>query len=148
MCTTALIFLRKPKRYTFQVDNDTNGRRLQKELIKIFTPEKCKIISLEGLFKHDGEPCKDANDVLIAYGKERLKSLYNDAQDVKVDGVFDCSDFSNEIIDSYRNGQPRGTTTYFKQVDEHWTHRMGEVTIWSGYNNEGKIFISKTSCFY
>lgn len=125
------------------VDNDTNGRRLQKELIKIFTPEKCKIISLEGLFKHDGEPCKDANDVLIAYGKERLKSLYNDAQDVKVDGVFDCSDFSNDIIDSYRNGQPRGTTTYFKQVDEHWTHRMGEVTIWSGYNNEGKSLFLK-----
>jgi twinkle protein len=125
------------------VDNDTNGKRLQRELIKIFTAEKCKIISVDGLVKHDGEPCKDANDVLIAYGKDKLRELYETAKDVKVDGIFECSDFEEEILYAFRNGQQRGTTTYFDSVDNHWTHRMGEVTIWSGYNNEGKSLFLK-----
>ena len=125
------------------VDNDANGRRLQKELIKIFTAEKCKIISYDGYVKHNGEPCKDANDVLVAYGKEALKKIYKEAKDVKIEGIFQCEDFTNDILDAYRNGQPRGTTTYFPEIDEHWTHRMGEVTIWSGYNNEGKSLFLK-----
>lgn len=125
------------------VDNDVNGRRLQKELIKIFTAEKCKIISYDGYVKHNGDPCKDANDVLVAYGKDALKTIYKEAKDVKIDGIFQCEDFNNEIIDAYKNGQPRGTTTYFPEIDEHWTHRMGEVTIWSGYNNEGKSLFLK-----
>ena len=125
------------------VDNDDNGKRLERELIKIFTAEKCKIVSFNGLVKGNGEPCKDANDVLLSYGREKLITLYNEAKDVKVEGVFDCNDFESEILYNYRNGQPRGTTTYFADIDQCWTHRLGEVTIWTGYNNEGKSLLLK-----
>ena len=125
------------------VDNDENGKRLQNELIRIFTADKCKIISFAGLIKGNGEPCKDANDVLLAYGKEKLIECYNAAEDVKADGIFDCNDFKQQILDDYKNGQPKGTTTYFPELDKCWTHRMGEVTIWSGYNNEGKSLFLK-----
>ena len=125
------------------VDNDPNGQRLQKELIRMFTAEKCKIISFDGLSKHNGEQCKDANDVLIAYGKEKLLECIKNAKDVKVEGAFECFDFYSEIMYDYQNGQPKGTTTYFSGVDPCWTHRMGEVTIWTGYNNEGKSLFLK-----
>jgi twinkle protein len=101
----------------------------------MFTQDKIRII--------DHEDCKDANEVLLKHGKEKLKELFEKAKEVKVSGVYECLDFENEIFEDYRNGQPRGTTTYFANIDPHWTHRKGEVTIWTGYNNEGKSLFLK-----
>ena len=42
------------------------------------------------------------------------------------------------MLDNYRNGQERGTTTYIPAVDSAWTWRNGELNIWTGYQNEGK----------
>lgn len=112
------------------VDTDENGQRLQRELIKMFTSEKIKII--------DHGQRKDANEILCLDGKEKLTELFESAKDVKIDGVFEANDFKNEILDSYKNGQQRGTTTYFSNIDRCWTHRSGEVTLWTGYMNEGK----------
>ena len=117
------------------VDNDENGQRLQRELIKIFTAEKVKIIS------HFDK--KDANDVLLWYGKSKLVEAYNNAKDAKIEGVFECEDFKDEILYNFKNGQKLGTTTYFSNIDKVWTHRKSEVTIWSGYNNEGKSLFLK-----
>jgi twinkle protein len=117
------------------VDGDINGQRLQRELIKIFTAEKVKIIS------HFDK--KDANDVLLWYGKEKLLEAFKSAKDAKVDGVYECEEFREEILFNFRNGQARGTTTYFSNIDECWTHRKSEVTVWSGYNNEGKSLLLK-----
>jgi len=116
-------------------DNDSNGKRLNNELIKIFTPEKCKIV--------DFKDCNDSNEYLVSHGKESLLKLLETANDVKIDGIYECQDFFEEILSNYRNGQPRGTTTYFENIDKCWTHRSGEVTIWTGYNNEGKSLLLK-----
>jgi len=115
------------------VDNDDNGQRLQRELIKIFTAEKIKLI--------DHGQRKDANEVLCLDGKNKLIELFENAKDVKVDGVFEANDFKSEILESYKNGQSRGTTTYFTNIDKCWTHRRGEVTLWTGYMNEGKSLL-------
>jgi len=117
------------------VDNDPNGQRLQKELIKMFTSEKIRII--------DHLDCKDANEILLKYGKEKLKECFENAKEIPVDGIFECKDFEYDILNDYRNGQPRGTTTHFSSIDPHYTHRMGEVSIWTGYNNEGKSLFLK-----
>jgi len=117
------------------VDSDENGQRLQRELIKMFTAEKIRII--------DHLDCKDANEVLIKHSKDKLKELFESAKEVKIDGIFECNDFEGEITEAYRTRQPRGTTTYFPNIDECWTHRPGEVTIWTGYNNEGKSLVLK-----
>ena len=37
-----------------------------------------------------------------------------------------------------------GTTTYVSEVDEAWTWRLGEVNVWTGYQNEGKtLFLNQ-----
>lgn len=126
------------------VDNDPNGLRLQRELIKIFTAEKIRIID-HGIFeKSDGTKCKDANDVLLlGQGAEKLKFLYDNAKEVKQDGIYECVEFEGEILEAYRFGQPKGTTTHIVQLDPFFTHRAGEVTVWTGYNNEGKSLFLK-----
>ena len=102
----------------------------------MFGAEKCMIIE-------HGDGCKDANDDLLKHGKDFLIEALNNANGVKVDGIFEASDFKDDILSAYRNGQPVGTTTYFKAIDSAWTWRKGEVNIWTGYNNEGKSLLLK-----
>lgn len=117
------------------VDNDKNGEVLEKELIRRFGAEKCKII--------DFSPYKDANEYLLKEGKEKLIALKKNASDVQVEGIFTAENFRESIFSNYLNGQPKGTTTYFDTIDPCWTWRLGEVNIWTGYNNEGKSMLLK-----
>ena len=117
------------------VDNDQNGFRLEKELIRMFGAEKCKII--------DFSPYKDANEYALKESTQKLLELKESAKDVKIEGIFTAEDFRKAILENYRNGQPKGTTTYFDEIDPHWKWRQGEVNIWTGYNNEGKSLCLK-----
>ena len=56
----------------------------------------------------------------------------------KVEGIFDVSDIYDSMLDGYKNGQERGSTTHIEAIDRAWTWRNGEVNIWTGYQNEGK----------
>jgi len=111
-------------------DEDENGRNLQKELVRRFGADKCLLVDLK--------PFKDANEVLIAEGVESLKKRLKTASTPKVEGIFGVSDVRESMLDSFHNGQDRGTTTYIPLVDKAWTWRSGEVNIWTGYQNEGK----------
>jgi twinkle protein len=113
------------------VDKDANGIRLEGELIRRFGAEKCKIVG----FPSDR---KDANEVLIHDGKQVLIDCLNNAKDVKVTGVFTIDDVKDSMLNTFDNGKKRGTTTHFKEFNPIWTHRTGEVTLWTGYMNEGK----------
>lgn len=118
------------------VDNDEAGQKGQKELIRRFGAEKCKII--------DFGDCKDANDYLIKYGKISLANTVKLAKDVKVDGIFTIEDVTASMLNGYRNGQNRGETTGISEIDKAWTWRTKEVNLWTGYQNEGKsLFLNQ-----
>lgn len=120
------------------VDNDEAGQKGQKELIRRLGAEKCKIV--------DFNDVKDANEYLIKYGAEKLKQTIENAKDVKIEGIFDVSDVKSSMLNSYRNGQKRGSTTYVNCIDKAWTWRGGEVNLWTGYQNEGKsLFLNQLS---
>ena len=120
------------------VDNDAAGLNGQKELIRRLGAEKCKIV--------DFKNCKDANDYLIKYGAKELKDSINHAKDVKIEGVFSINDVKESMLNTYRNGQNRGTTTYVKCLDKAWTWRGGEVNLWTGHQNEGKSLLLNQLC--
>lgn len=120
------------------VDTDNNGIRLQKELIRRLGAEKCKIV--------DFKDCKDANEYLVKYGTFELSQLIKEAKDVKIDGVFTLEDSFDSMLNGFRNGLERGQTTYIDEIDHAWKWRKGEVTLWSGYQNEGKsLFLNQLS---
>jgi len=121
------------------VDKDKNGQRLEKELIIRFGAEKCKIVNF--INGH-----KDANEVLIFEGKEALKESIKNAIDIKVSGVYGIDDVKDSMLYTFDNGKRRGTTTYYDEFDEIWTHRTGEVTVWTGYANQGKSKFLKQLC--
>lgn len=120
------------------VDTDNNGIRLQKELIRRLGAEKCRIV--------DFKDCKDANEYLVKYGTFELSQLIKEAKDVKIDGVFTLEDSFDSMLNGFRNGLERGQTTYIDEIDHAWKWRKGEVTLWSGYQNEGKsLFLNQLS---
>jgi twinkle protein len=112
------------------VDEDENGRRLQAELIRRFDTEKVKLISFG--------PHKDANDYLLYEGVDKLALLPGEAKDIRMDGVIYIDSVKERLWDMYRNGLPKGTTTHMPSIDQVWKWREGEVTLVSGYANEGK----------
>lgn len=120
------------------VDNDEAGQKGQKELIRRFGAEKCKIV--------DFDDCKDANDYLIKYGKNALANRVKLAKDVKIEGIFTITDVKDSMLNGYRNGQNRGETTGVDEVDKAWTWRNGEVNLWTGYQNEGKSLFLNQLC--
>ena len=120
------------------VDNDEAGQKGQAELIRRFGAEKCKIVNFND--------CKDANEYLLKYGKESLCNTVKLAKDVKIEGIFTAADSYDSMMNGYRNGQKRGETTGFQEIDNAWTWRSGEVTIWTGYQNEGKSLMLNQLC--
>lgn len=120
------------------VDNDDNGRRLKDELIRRFGAEKCLVTNFKD--------CKDANDYLIKYNALELKKTILEAIEVPVEGVYNLNDVKLSMLDTFRNGKKRGTTTYWKEIDKAWTWRTGEVNIWTGYQNEGKSLFLESLC--
>jgi len=112
------------------VDSDEAGQKGQAELIRRFGAEKCKLVNFND--------CKDANEYLLKYGKESLCNTVKLAKDVKIEGIFTASDSVDSMLNGYRNGQKRGEPTGFQEIDKAWTWRGGEVTLWTGYQNEGK----------
>lgn len=120
------------------VDNDANGLRLQKELIRRIGAEKCKIV--------DFGDCKDANEYLVKHGTFELSQLLKTAKDVKIDGIFTLQDSFDSMMHGFKHGQKRGETTFVEEVDSAWKWRTTEVNLWTGYQNEGKsLFLNQLS---
>lgn len=121
----------RAKTIIIATDNDTNGKNLRDILIKKFKADKCRVINWP-------DNIKDANDALCLLGADKLRELVENATFAKIDGVFSADDCFDKMLYSFRHGKNRGTSTYFKGLDEHFTWRTGEVSLWTGYNNEGK----------
>jgi twinkle protein len=122
------------EKWYIAVDSDDAGTQLRNELIRRIGAERCFLV--------DFKDCKDANEYLMAYGKDELKNILHNAKEIPLDGVFTVSMEWDKMLYEFRNGKRYGTTTYFTNFDKHWKWRHGEVTIITGYNNEGK------SCFW
>lgn len=128
--TNSWPLIEKAKTIYIATDNDQNGKISERELIRRIGSEKCKII--------DFGQYKDANEYLMYEGAGALAGLLETASDPKVEGVFQAKEFYVQVMDLYNNGLAKGTTTYMPTIDEAWKWRMGEVNLWTGYNNEGK----------
>lgn len=120
------------------VDNDPNGLRLRDELIRRFGAEKCLLI--------DFKECKDANDYLLRYNASELRKTLSNAKEVPIEGIFTVDMVFDSMLHTFRNGKQRGTSTYWKVIDEHFTWRQSEVNIWTGYQNEGKSTFLESLC--
>lgn len=119
------------KKIVLAVDNDAPGRLVEKELARRIGAEKCYRVQYP-------EGCKDANDVLVKYGWEKLREIVFVAKPFPVEGLFSCADFVQEIEMLYDTGARRGLSTGIDSLDDLYTVKPCEFTVVTGIPSHGK----------
>ncbi len=126
-------------------DGDEAGIMLKNELIRRFGVEKCRILSypIEEVVNLDGgirRRCKDLNEVLVHLGKDAVKRCIEDAQFIPVDGIYEVDDIFPTMLKNFKSGIQLAPTTRFKDLDEYFRWKKGDITLCTGYGNHGKSF--------
>lgn len=119
------------------VDNK-KGDYLRKEII-----ERLKALEKVGVDKiytvTFPDDCKDANDVLVKYGKDVLRTCIEDQkQPLPIDGIQEAIEFADQYMKFYHEGVPTGESTYIPGLDRIYRVMPGMFTILTGITNFGK----------
>lgn len=112
-------------------DNDEVGNSLQQELLKRFGYDRCFRVEYP-----DG--CKDANDILVKFGKDKVREVVMDAKPFPITGILDFEDIEKEVRYFYENGYPDGYDIPIAGISELLQLMLGQFTIVSGYSGSGK----------
>jgi len=118
-------------------DNDAPGLQMRKEACARIGNWKCFYIDLpKELEKEDGttQKVKDANDVLFYFGKDKVLSLIENANEIPITNVVDLYDVNDFDIET-----APGLTSGFEQLDKYiYKFILGTVVVFTGRNGSGK----------
>ena len=112
------------------VDSDEAGQALQTELIRRLGSEICYITTFED--------CKDANEYLLKYGKEKLISRITGAKPVPLENVTTFKDVEDEVTDFVRNGFKPGFQIGLQNFDDIFSTYTGQFITVTGIPSSGK----------
>ena len=112
------------------VDTDEAGQSLQGELIRRLGSEVCHIATFED--------CKDANEYLIKYGKEKLSERISGAKPVPLENVTTFRDIEDEVTDFVRNGFKPGFQVGLANFDQIFSTYTGQFITVTGIPSSGK----------
>lgn len=121
------------KKVYIATDSDDPGLALREELARRIGKEKCWIV----VFPED---CKDANEVLVKYGKEAVLSCIKNSKQYPIEGINEVKDIEGDIDYLFENGYPEGLPIQFAEFDKHLTWAVGEVTTVTGIPGSGKTY--------
>ena len=112
------------------VDTDDAGLALQTELIRRLGSEVCFITTFED--------CKDANEYLQKYGKEKLSQRITGANPVPMENVTTFRDIEDEVTDFVRNGFTPGFQVGLEDFDNIFSTYTGQFITVTGIPSSGK----------
>ena len=112
------------------VDSDEAGQALQTELIRRLGSEVC--------FLSTFEDCKDANEYLQKYGKEKLTERIVEARPVPLENVTTFRDIEDEVTDFVRNGFKPGFQIGLQNFDDIFSTYTGQFITVTGIPSSGK----------
>lgn len=123
-------------------DNDDPGIQMITSLMNRLGEDRCMMppeyppCVYNG--KDMGRPCKDANDILLCYGKEELKNLIDQCEPAPVNGVLNLADVA--FVDPTRI--PRIYTRIPGLDQSIGGLAEGGLTIMTGKRGEGKSTVN------
>ena len=112
------------------VDTDEAGQALQSELVRRLGSEVCYLASFED--------CKDANEYLIKYGKEKLSQRISGARPVPLENVTTFRDIEDEVTDFVKNGFKPGFQVGLENFDDIFSTYTGQFITVTGIPSSGK----------
>jgi twinkle protein len=123
--------LKGMKRLVLAMDSDEPGRALEVEMARRLGRDRCWRVRWP-------EGCKDANDVLRAYGPEEVRARIRAAEPWPIEDVVYVKDVADEVVNLYLKGPPKGLSTGWQPVNEFYTIEPGQLTIVTGVPSHGK----------
>lgn len=124
-------YFKNMHRIYLSTDSDAPGIRLREELARRLGKSRCWIVR----YPND---CKDANEVLIKHGKDKLKECIENAELYPIEGIHYANERRDELKDLYDNGFPNGAKTGYSNLDELITFYGSQLTIVTGIPSHGK----------
>jgi len=112
------------------VDQDDAGQMLQQELIRRLGAEVCFLVTFED--------CKDANEYLLKYGKQKLAERITKARPVPLENVTTFKDIEDEVTDFVKNGFKPGYQIGLQNFDDIFSTYTGQFITVTGIPSSGK----------
>ena len=112
------------------VDSDAPGQALQTELVRRLGSEVCYLASFED--------CKDANEYLLKYGKEKLVQRISMARPVPLENVKTFKDIEDDVTDFVKNGFKPGFQVGLDNFDSIFSTYTGQFITVTGIPSSGK----------
>jgi twinkle protein len=122
-------FLSKFTRHILAFDMDAPGRALEEEISRRLGKENCWRVTW---------PEKDANDTLLAAGKDGIEEAFRRATPYPIKSLFEASQYEGDVIRLFHEGKKRGLSVGFDNIDPLMTIRPGELSVVTGYPSSGK----------
>ncbi|KAH9627398.1 hypothetical protein KSS87_001237, partial [Heliosperma pusillum] len=137
-------YFRKASRIILATDGDQPGQALAEELSRRLGRERCWHVKWPK--KNELEHFKDANEVLLYMGREKLKETIENAELYPIQGLFTFRDYFPEIDAYYHRvlGDEIGISTGWSTMKSDSQQKLwilvvpGELTIVTGIPNSGK----------
>jgi twinkle protein len=129
-------YFKDKKQIIIATDNDEAGVSLRYALARRFGQYRCKYI--------DFKDFKDANDVLVSEGKEKLREIISEPLDFPLEGVLNI----DNIWDSVLNYGLKGVENYSIGLgaDDLFNVAFGEWSVVTGIPNSGKSDVIDQVC--
>ena len=118
-------------RIVLALDNDEKGLMLRDELIRRLDADRCQLVEWP-------EDCKDANDVLVKHGEDKVRACIEAAHDIPLIGIQTADDVSDQMLSLFENGMKRGAAIELKGFDDLMTFETGRYMVVSGRPGDGK----------
>ena len=112
------------------VDSDEAGQALQAELIRRLGSEVCYLATFDD--------CKDANEYLQKYGKQKLAERIEGSRPVPLENVTTFRDIEDEVTDFVRNGFKPGYQVGLQNFDDIFSTYTGQFITVTGIPSSGK----------
>lgn len=124
-------YLDKMDKIIIAVDGDEAGSFLRKELTNRFGAHRCWFVEYP-------EGCKDANEVLLKYGKDAVVKLWKNATPPPMEDIIMLRDVEADLRHIYQNGWPSISPIGYPGFDKLLNFAPGEVTTVTGIPQHGK----------
>lgn len=118
-------------RIVLALDNDEKGLMLRDELIRRLDADRCQLVEWP-------EGCKDANDVLVLHGADKVRECMEAAHDIPLVGIQTAGDVSDQLLSLFEHGMKRGAAIGMNGFDDLMTFETGRYMVVSGRPGDGK----------
>jgi len=112
------------------VDTDEPGLALRRELVRRLGAEVCFLV--------DFKDCKDANEYLTTYGKEKLQDCIKKARAYPLENVTTFKDIEGDVTDFVKNGFKPGFQVGLPNFDRIFSTYTGQFITVTGIPSSGK----------